>query len=122
MLSESWRCAPEDGTNANAATVKLNLWDPAAAESLPGHLSATSKHSRQLLVGSPCLHCCNTKPSLPRTSLPSNLRNQHCNRMVWRTSHSRRLDSGSPCRGLCNTIRLQCWFRKLDGRLVRGKE
>ena len=66
--------------------------------------SATSKRTHLLLVGSPCLHYCNTKPSLPRTSPPSNLRNQHCNRMAWRMSHSHRLDSDSPCRGLCNTI------------------
>jgi len=62
-----------------------------------------SKHTHQLLVGSPCLHYCNTKPSLPRTSPPSNLRNQHCNRKAWRKSHSHRLDSDSPCRALCST-------------------
>merc|ERR1719278_1693673 len=62
-----------------------------------------TKHTLQLPVGSPCLHYCNTKPSSPRTNPPSNLRNQHCNRMAWKTSHSHRLDSDSPCRGLCST-------------------
>merc|ERR1711920_1173439 len=79
ILSESRRCAPEDGTNANAATIRLNLWDHAAAESLPGRFSAASKHTRQLLVGSPCLHYCNTKPSLPRTTLLASLRNHRRN-------------------------------------------
>merc|ERR1719379_1767438 len=63
-----------------------------------------TKHTLQLLVGSPCLHYCNTKPSSPRTNPPSNLRNRHCNRMAWKTSHSHRLDSDNPCRGLCSTI------------------
>merc|ERR1739844_823238 len=80
-----------------------HMCEDLAAEMLPGHFSATSKHTHQLLVGSPCLHYCNTKPSLPRTSPPSNLRNQHCNRKAWRKSHSHRLDSDSPCRALCST-------------------
>merc|ERR1711920_898007 len=45
----------------------LNMWDDLAAESLSGHFSATSKHTHLLLVGSPCLRYCNTKPSLPWT-------------------------------------------------------
>merc|ERR1712222_294942 len=93
----------EDGTNASAATIRLNLRDDLATESLPGLSSPTSKHSRQLLVGSPCLHCCSTKPSWPQTNPPSNLRNQHRNRTAWKTSRSRRLGSDIPCRGLCST-------------------
>jgi hypothetical protein len=68
-----------------------------------GEFSTTSKHTHQLLVGSPCLHCCSTKPSWPQTNPPSNWRNQHCNRTAWMTSRSHRLGSGSPCRGLCST-------------------
>merc|ERR1712241_540178 len=63
----------------------------------------TSRHIHLLPVGSPCLHCCSTKPSWPQTNLPANLRNQHCNRRAWKKSHSRRLGSDSPCRGLCST-------------------
>jgi len=69
-----------------------------------GEFSATSRHIHQLLVGSPCLHYCSTKPSWPQTNPPSNLRNQHCNRTAWKTSHSHRLGSDNPCRGLCSTI------------------
>merc|ERR1719210_3292389 len=63
----------------------------------------TSRHIHLLPVGSPCLHCCSTKPSWPQTNLPANLRNQHCNRRAWKKSHSHRLGSDSPCRGLCST-------------------
>merc|ERR1719188_2481355 len=35
----------------------------------------TSKRTHQLLVGSPCLHCCSTKPSWPQTNPPSNWQN-----------------------------------------------
>merc|ERR1719277_915165 len=86
-----------------AATIRLNLRDDLAAESLPSHFGATSKHTRQLLEGNPCLHCCSTKPSWPQTNLPSNLRNRHCNRTAWKTSHSHRLGPHNPYRGLCST-------------------
>merc|ERR1711963_1013764 len=36
ILSESGRCAPEDGTNASAATIRLALWD-----SIPMRLLST---------------------------------------------------------------------------------
>merc|ERR1719384_1820341 len=73
-------------------------------KSLPRHFSGLlTKHTLQLLEGSPCLHYCNPKPSSARTNPPSNLRNRHCNRMAWKTSHSHRLDSDNPCRGLCST-------------------
>merc|ERR1719188_1034543 len=63
----------------------------------------TSKRTHQLLVGSPCLHCCSTKPSWPQTNPPSNWQNQHCNHTAWTTSRSHRPGSGNPCRGLCST-------------------
>merc|ERR1740122_463805 len=68
-----------------------------------GELSTTSKHNHQLLVGSPCLHYCSTKPSWPQTNPPSNLRSQHCNRKAWKKSHTHRPGWDSPCRGLCST-------------------
>jgi len=68
-----------------------------------GELSTTSKHTRQLLVGSPCPHYCSTKPSWPQTNLPSNLRSQHCNRTAWKQSQSHRPGWDNPCRGLCST-------------------
>merc|ERR1712060_359655 len=79
------------------------LQDDLATETVNGEFCATSKRTHQLLVGSPCLHCCSTKPSWPQTNLLANLRNQHCNRTAWMMSRSHRLGSGSPCRGLCST-------------------
>ena len=125
--SERGGRAPEDGTNASASTysplgtnpsgcdpfrmltLRTGRWHECQccncqASPVGCQSSATSKRTHLLLVGSPCLHYCNTKPSSPRTNPPSNLRNQHCNRMAWRTSHSHRLDSDSPCHELCSTI------------------
>jgi len=81
----------------------LKVQDDLAAGTLSGGVPSTSKRTHQLLVGSPCLHCCSTKPSWPQTNPPANWRSQHCNRMAWMMSRSHRLGSGNPCRGLCST-------------------
>merc|ERR1712119_54272 len=63
------------------------------------------KHTHQLLVGSPCRHCCSTTPSSARTTLPSNLQIPHCNRRAAKLLRNRRhLGLRNPCHGLCSTI------------------
>jgi len=66
-----------------------------------------AKHTLLLLEGSPFQHSGSTMLSLPLTTRPSNLRIQHCNRMVqkWFQLEHTHLPAaqGNPCRELCNT-------------------
>merc|ERR1719220_1019839 len=65
------------------------------------------KHTLLLLGGTPFQHFGNTTLFWLLTTQPSNLRIQHCNRMVQRwfqLAHTHLpVDQGSPCREPCNT-------------------
>jgi len=66
------------------------------------------KHTLLLLGGTPFQHFGNTTLFWLLTTQPSNLRIQHCNRMVQRwfqLAHTHLpVDQGNPYRALCNTI------------------
>jgi len=93
-LRRSMPMAPEDGSQASAKVMHQPLDKPRL------------RRTHQLPVGSPCPCSNSTRPSWPRTNLPSNLRSLPRNRtapQLARPWHNHRLDSGIPFHELCNT-------------------